>query len=84
MYYLGTEVKRNHKKAYELLTDHEEPASFIKPYYLGLMYKNGYYVEKDHDLAMKYFGEIVNSRYVMKECDIYYEYAVNELNEMLQ
>ena len=84
MYYLGTEIDRDYKKTYELLTDHEESASFIKPYYLGLMYKNGFYVEKDPDLAMKYFEEIVYSRYMMKECDQYYEYAVKELNEMLQ
>ncbi len=83
MYYLGTEIDRDYKKTYELLTDHEEPASFIKPYYLGLMYKNGFYVEKDPDLAMKYFEEIVYSRYIMKECDRYYEYAVKELNENL-
>lgn len=32
--------------------------------------------------ARKHFEEIVYSRYMMKECDLYYEYAVKELNEM--
>ena len=82
MYYNGTGVERDYRKAYELMTGHDTPASFMKPYYLGLMYKNGDYVEKNTELAIEHFKEIINSDCVMKEYDDYYLLAQKELEEI--
>ena len=82
MYFLGAEVGQDYEMAYELLMDHEDSMSFIKPYYLGLMYKNGYHVPQNRALARERFVEIVESKLMMKECDKYYPLAQKELEDI--
>ncbi len=82
MYFLGDGVERDYEKSYEMFMKFDGNASFIKPYYLGEMYRNGFYVQQNMELAEQEYKKIIESEVSMKSADIYYDKAAGRLREM--
>lgn len=82
MYYVGDEIPQDYQKAYDYFTMYDGDESFAKPYYLGEMYLNGYFVEKDIEKARQFYEKIVRSDVPMKSMDDFYYKASERLQEI--
>ena len=84
MYFLGEEVERDYEKAYQYFTGHDGFESFAKPFYLGIMYEKGMFVERDIKRALQEYKSIVNSNTPMKSGDTYYIKAGKRLRDIVK
>ena len=72
IYYSDKYIPANYKTAFEYFTKDEGQKSFCTRYYLGEMYRQGLYVEKDPAKAYEYYASIVNDKSDWRELDDYY------------
>lgn len=79
MYFLGTEVEQDYEKAYKYFTAREGFTSFAKPYYLGRMYEEGLFVERDLGAAAAEYEKIVNASFLGRSADLFYGKAGERL-----
>lgn len=59
IYFQGNDLPTDYKKAFKYFTKDNCKKSFCTTYALGEMYRNGWYVEKDPDIAYSYYCDIV-------------------------
>ena len=82
IYFLGEEVEQNYEKAYIYFTHDTEYESFVKSYYLGEMYREGLYVEKDTNKAKEYYRNIADNYHPYGRLDEHCEKARKRLAEL--
>lgn len=81
MYFKGEEVEKNYKLAYEYFLKNDD-LSIMPLYYLGKMFEEGLYVEKDEDKAMRLYKKATSFNYPDIKNDLYYQLSAKRLHEM--
>ena len=79
MYYFGDGVSQDYQKAYEYLTKSEGSKSPVTYFLLGEMFREGHYVEKNEELAVEQYYNVVTAKYA--EMDSYFSPAAYRLAE---
>lgn len=75
LYFNGDAVPTDYEKAYKYFTKDSGKKSFNTTYALGEMFRNGWYLEKDLDLAYRCYSDIVYIKTM-------YDKNGNNINEM--
>lgn len=85
IYYHGMGVPQDYGKAYQYFQKTEEP-SFMALYYLGEMYRNGFYLDKNEEMAGQYYQRIVDEAADAADAqrDLFYRFAKERLNGNLE
>ena len=81
IYYYGRDVKIDYKKAYHHFIKGYIRGLYASSYKIGDMYKNGYYVGKDEEIAFDIYFELLNrlpepeESYIFERPDVYVRVA---------